>query len=148
MFTSVLLHLVHFVKFRFSIVTGSQHPIYKQLVDQVKLAVSDGLLAPGEQMPSVRSVAETLLINPNTVARAYGDLVKEGVLESQHGRGAFVSGRQQALIKSERIRRLKPHLETFINEARMLGFSPEEITEMIQKQLSKNNPTKKGNSHA
>src|SRR5882724_7863360 len=66
-------------------------PIYLQLIEQVKHAVETGALRPGEQLPGIRHLSEELVINPNTVAKAYRELEHEGVIELRHGAGAFVS---------------------------------------------------------
>src|SRR5207248_7019671 len=65
-------------------------PLYLQLIEQVKHAIETGAIRAGEQLPSVRQMAEDLLINPNTVARAYRDLEQEGFIELKHGSGAFI----------------------------------------------------------
>src|SRR5437868_8365077 len=66
-------------------------PIYLQLMEQVKHAIETGALHPGDQLPGMRPLAEELVINPNTVAKAYRELEHEGVIELRHGAGAFVS---------------------------------------------------------
>ena len=71
--------------------SSSGVPIYLQLMEQVKHAVETGALRPGEQLPGIRPLAEELVINPNTVAKAYRELEHEGVIELRHGAGAFVS---------------------------------------------------------
>ena len=71
-------------------------PIYLQLMEQVKHAVETGALRPGEQLPGIRPLAEELVINPNTVAKAYRELEHEGVIELRHGAGAFVSANAPA----------------------------------------------------
>ena len=65
-------------------------PVYVQLVEQVKHAIETGAIEAGDQLPSVRKMAEDLLINPNTVLRAYQDLEREGIIELRHGSGAFI----------------------------------------------------------
>jgi len=70
---------------------GGSRPIYRQIIDQVRQAVATEELAVGDALPSVRRLAEDLVVNHNTVAKAYAELVREGVLESQHGRGVFVA---------------------------------------------------------
>src|SRR5215813_6179805 len=110
-----------------SISTGSTAPIYRQIVDQICRAVATGALAPGEQMPSVRALAEQLVINPNTVARTYADLIREGVLEAQKGKGVFVARRRTVYTKTERLRRLDASLQAFVNAGIYLGFTPEEL---------------------
>ena len=71
-------------------------PIYLQLMEQVKHAIETGALRPGEQLPGIRPLAEELVINPNTVAKAYRELEHEGVIELRHGAGAFVSATARA----------------------------------------------------
>ena len=72
-------------------------PIYLQLMDQVKHAIETGALRPGEQLPGLRKVAEQLVMNPNTVAKAYRELEHEGVIDLRQGTGAFVTERRLAL---------------------------------------------------
>ncbi|HEX8832919.1 MAG TPA: GntR family transcriptional regulator [Abditibacteriaceae bacterium] len=119
----------------FQIVTGSNVPLYRQIVDLIRRAISTGQLAPGDQLPSVRALAEQLVINPNTVARAYGTLTQEGVLEAQAGKGLFVAARRQLLSSEERGRRLESALDTFLNEVLFLDFPPAEIIKLLQKKL-------------
>src|SRR5947209_18831489 len=105
-----------------TITTGSTVPIYRQITGQGCRAVATGQLRPGEQVPSVRALAEQLVINPNTVARTYSDLIREGVLEAQRGKGVFVARRRAVFTKSERLRRIDASLEAFVNEGVYLGF--------------------------
>jgi GntR family transcriptional regulator len=121
--------------FDLSITTGNTVPIYRQIVDQICRAVATGQLAPGEQMPSVRVLAEQLVINPNTVARTYADLIREGVLEAQKGKGVFVARRRTVYTKTERLRRLEASLQAFVNEGIYLGFTAEELREALENKL-------------
>jgi GntR family transcriptional regulator len=115
-----------------SIQPGSTVSIYKQIVEQVAAAVFAGRVADDEALPSVRALAEQLLINPNTVARAYAELVREGVLESRAGRGMFVSSRRrQIYTKAERVRRIDQSVASLVTEAMMLGFTADEIVEQV-----------------
>ena len=120
----------------FRVTTGSNFPIYKQITDQIRKAIATGTLLPGEQLPSVRALAEILVINPNTVARAYGDLVQEGVLDSQVGKGLFVARRRQKYSRAERLRRLDAALEVFVHEVLFLDFKSEEIITALQRKLA------------
>ncbi len=117
------------------IAVGGTVPLYRQIVDQVRLAVSTGTLVAGEQLPSVRTLAEQLVINPNTVAKAYTLLTQEGVVEAHAGKGLFVAQRRQRFSIEERERRLELALESFLNEVLFLDFSPEEILEQLKKRL-------------
>ena len=121
--------------FEISIVTGGDVPIYRQIVDQVCRAIATGQLAPGEQLPSVRVLAEQLVINPNTVRRTYADLIRDGVLESHPGKGVFVARRRAVYTKAERLRRIDASLEAFVNDGVHLGFTPEELREALERKL-------------
>jgi GntR family transcriptional regulator len=114
-----------------SILTGSKVSIYQQIIDQVCAAVAAGQISDEESLPSVRALAEQLLINPNTVLRAYGELGREGVLESRPGRGMFVSKRRQIYSPEERTRRIDQAITSLVSQAYILGFTPEEIVEQV-----------------
>ncbi len=120
----------------FRVTTGSNLPIYRQITDQVRRAIATGALLPGEQLPSVRALAEILVVNPNTVARAYADLTQEGVLESQAGKGLFVAQRRQKYSRAERVRRLDSALDAFVHEVLFLDFKAEEIVTVLQRKLA------------
>ena len=121
--------------FEFSITTGSLVPIYRQIVDQVCRAVAVGELAPGEQMPSVRALAEQLVINANTAARAYGELIRDGLLEAQKGKGVFVAKRRPVYTKAERMRRIGASLDAFVSEGVYLGFTADELRQALESRL-------------
>ena len=95
-------------------------------------------LAPGEQLPSVRALAERLVVNPNTIARTYGDLVRDGVLESQAGRGVFVPRRPRRPVytRAERLRRIRDSLDAFVSQGVYLGFTPAELRELLEARLT------------
>jgi DNA-binding transcriptional regulator YhcF (GntR family) len=126
-----------------SILTGTNVSIYRQIVDQVSTAVVSGRIADDEPLPSVRALAEQLLINPNTVARAYSELVREGILESRAGRGMFVAKRRQIYSRPERNRRIDHSLTSFVAEALMLGFTPDEIVEQVADKTREMMPDRK-----
>jgi len=122
--------------FQLNITTGAGTPIYRQIVDQVRLAVVTGDLPAGQAMPSVRSVAERLVVNVNTVVKAYGELVRDGVLESHHGKGFFVAQKRQVYSKAERVRRLRLARDAFVREAVFLDFSDDEIRRAVDDKLA------------
>jgi GntR family transcriptional regulator len=80
-------------------------------------------------------MAEQLVINPNTVARTYGDLVRDGVLEARPGKGVFVARRRPVYTRAERLRRITPSLDAFVAQGVYLGFTPEEMREMLETKL-------------
>jgi len=114
-----------------SISPASDVPIFRQIVQQVYRGVASGRLKVGEQLPSVRVLAEELVINPNTVARAYQDLIREGVLESQSGRGVFITERRQVFSEKERVRRLEHAAEQLCHEAILLDSGIGEIRAVV-----------------
>ena len=114
-----------------SILTGSNVSIYQQIVEQVCAAAYAGRISDDEPLPSVRALAEELLINPNTVLKAYGELVREGVIESRPGRGMFISKRRQIYSGEERARRIDQAITSLVSQAFMLGFSSEELVKLV-----------------
>ena len=122
---------------RINIITGGKVPIYRQVVDQIRSAIGSGSFAVGAPLPSVRALATELIVNPNTIAKAYSALVNDGVIESQRGRGYFVIQRREIFTKKERKLRLSEAINPFIAEAMTLGFDEAEIIAEIQKHFSK-----------
>lgn len=126
------------------ITTGNNTPIYRQIVEQVRRAVATGALAPGDPLPSVREAALRLAVNPNTVARAYGDLTREGLLETHPGKGLFVAPRRTLYSDEERGRRLDLAAEQFVQNVLLLGFSPTDVVRVIERKLSAVTPRADG----
>lgn len=116
---------------------GSGVPIFRQVIDQIRLAVATGRLAEGEQLPSVRALAENLVVNPNTIAKAYSDLARERVIDCRQGRGVFVAPRRQVYSKAERTRRLAPLIDALVNEGLSLGYDADEIVDALRHRLAK-----------
>jgi GntR family transcriptional regulator len=102
-------------------------PFYKQIILQVQMAIADGRLASGEQLPTVRSLAVDLQVNPNTVARAYNELEIRGVVNTQQGSGTFISNKRIQLPEIEREKILAEISTGFITKAASYGFSMAEI---------------------
>lgn len=110
-------------------------PVYLQLEAQVKQAVAAGALRATDALPSVRKLAAELRINPNTVARAYQNLERDGVIRSVPGGGTFVADGVPGLLKSEKIRRLRPHARQVAVEGRQLRLTGEEILRLVEDEL-------------
>jgi GntR family transcriptional regulator len=121
--------------FHINISTGATSPIYKQITEQVRLALATGRLKVDDQLPSVRALAEDLVLNPNTVARAYADLAREGLIEARPGRGVFVIEKRKVFSKEEGQRRLGALLDTLVGEAMAIDLSPQELREAFEKKL-------------
>jgi GntR family transcriptional regulator len=108
-------------------------PIYLQIVNQVKYLVAAGRLAPGEELPPIRTLADRLTINPNTVARAYRELEVAGVVVKRGTTGTFVSDAGSPLARKERVRILSERIDALLAEARQLGFSSAELSDLIRR---------------
>lgn len=107
-------------------------PMYVQVMEQIKHAIETGALQPGEQLPGIRSLAEMLVINPNTVAKVYRELEHEGVLDLRHGMGAFVSDRSSTGSRTNRVRMAQPLVKQFVTRLRKLGLNEEEIRRLFE----------------
>lgn len=116
---------------QFRIDPSSRLPIYRQLGNQIREAVARGRLRAGDQLPSVRDLSRTLVVNPNTVARVYTELEREGVLHTRQGLGAFVAEPRADLTKRARKEKLQELLDHFLTEAVYLGFSAEEVVAAV-----------------
>jgi GntR family transcriptional regulator len=113
----------------------SRVPIYRQLMDQIRQAIARGRLRPGSRLPSVRVMSRELVVNPNTVARAYTELEREGVLNTRQGLGVFVAEPQAELSGAARRERLSAALDRFLTEAVHLGFSADDVISAVTKRI-------------
>ncbi|MFJ1467915.1 GntR family transcriptional regulator [Massilia orientalis] len=114
----------------FSIATGSSEPIYRQLVEQVRRLSASGQLRPGDEMPSVREIAQALALNPMTVSKAYSLLEMEGVLARRRGLGMVVA-ESASTQPADRAGLLRPTLERAAVEARQLELDPETVLSLF-----------------
>jgi GntR family transcriptional regulator len=103
-------------------------PIYLQVIEQVKRSVAVGVLEAGEQLPTVKQLALDLTINPNTVAKAYRELERDGVIETAPGRGSFIKGNGQAdSTKAAAIDIARAVLSAAVREAKSVGLSSDDV---------------------
>ena len=123
-----------------SINPKSAVPIYMQIIGQIRRQVAAGLLTPGDQLPSVRDLASQLLINPNTAARVYRDLERDGLIETRRGQGTYIASTAAALAEPERQRIVGERFKELIDEARGLGFADGAILNLCQKTLATHRP--------
>lgn len=120
-------------------------PIYRQIVTQIKYMVASSRLRPGDEVPPIRVLAEQLLINPNTVARAYRDLEAAGILTSRRGSGTQVADKGSPLAHTERLRVLNKLIEGLLVEADQLDFTLEDVIELIREQNRLLGASERGN---
>jgi GntR family transcriptional regulator len=106
--------------------------IYLQIVNQVKYLVASGRLTPGTELPPIRVLAERLLINPSTVARAYRELEAAGIVEKRRTAGTYVSDQGSPLARRERAKILAERIDALLAEARQMNFSLEDVFKLIE----------------
>jgi GntR family transcriptional regulator len=111
-------------------------PIYLQLMEQVKHAIETGAMRPGEQLPGIRPLAEELVINPNTVAKAYRELEHEGVIELRQGAGAFISANAGGRKVTDNFRAAQSIVAGAVTRLRARSVSDEEIRRLFEAELA------------
>ena len=111
-------------------------PIYLQLMEQLKHAIETGALKAGDQLPGIRPLAEELVINPNTVAKAYRELEHEGVIELRHGAGAFVSASARGKRAAEKVRAGQSIVASAVEKLHARGMSDDEIRRLFEAELA------------
>jgi GntR family transcriptional regulator len=111
---------------------GGGLPIYLQIVHQVKLLVASGRLKPADELPPIRVLAEQLTINPNTVARAYLELERAGVVVKRHGTGTYISEKDSAVATRERLHLLEDRADALLVEARHLDIPWTELVKLLR----------------
>ncbi|APW60785.1 GntR family transcriptional regulator [Paludisphaera borealis] len=118
---------------RIHISTNEGVPIYLQIVNQVKYLVASGRLSAGEELPPIRVLAEQLVVNPNTVARAYRELEGAGLVEKRRTAGTYVADNGSRLARGERLKILAERIDALLAESRQLGVSLEDVLDLIRK---------------
>ena len=118
-------------------------PIYLQIVNQVKYLVGSGRLAAGEEIPPIRVLAEQLLVNPNTVARAYLELERAGVVVKRHGSGTYVSESGSPLARKQRMKILTQRADALIAEAQHMDVDLQEVIQLLKQRYEVINSTEK-----
>lgn len=116
---------------------AAPEPLFEQIGQRVKESVAAGLMAPGDRLPSVRELARELAINPNTVARAYEALERDGVIVRRQGSGCFITEQASPLRDDERKKRLSEQARRLVTEAFHLGFDAADIEAAVSSELDR-----------
>ena len=119
-------------------------PIYLQVMQQIKYLVASGRLQTGDELPSIRALAEELIVNPNTIARAYRELELEGVVEKRRTAGTFVADSGSPLARKERLKSLKQRVDQLLVETYQMGFELDDIVKLLKQSEIGSKPTRKG----
>jgi len=110
-------------------------PLYLQLMQQIRHAVETGVLRRGDQLPGIRTLAEEIVVSHNTVAKAYSELEREGLLEIRHGSGAFIAAKRGGKSRSERVRLAQERVHALVDDLQRNGFSAEEVRRLFEAEL-------------
>ena len=119
-------------RFRLQLDLHSGMPVYRQLIDQVRGGIASGMLAAGDQLPTVRQLAVDLAINPNTVVRAYRELELGGLLETHQGTGTFISAQKMKRTDAQRERQLAQIVSDCVSRAGAAGFTVDDLIEALR----------------
>lgn len=122
-------------------------PIYRQIVNQVKYLIASGQLVAGDELPPIRTLAEQLLVTPNTIVKSYSELESEGLVYKRRGAGTYIADFKSPLARKEQKRILTQRADALLAEARQLNFTFEEVVDLLSKrQALLNKSTSKENS--
>ncbi|MHB9293367.1 putative HTH-type transcriptional repressor YtrA [Hollandina sp. SP2] len=119
-------------KLRFSLDTDNGVPVYRQIIQQIEYAILSGRVQAGDRLPTIRSLAVDLKINPNTIAKAYSELEIRGILNKQVGSGTYISGKKPLEEEHARDRKIQEVLGRFIDEMYSLGVEKKELVNLIE----------------
>lgn len=119
----------------FTIDSSNRLPIWQQLAQQVRESIARGKLQPGDRLPSVRELSRTVVVNPNTIAKVYTELEREGILNTRPGLGAFVAQPSSEQTHKVRKERLQEALGLFLTEAVHLSFTAKDVVEIVSRQV-------------
>src|SRR4051795_6783835 len=119
----------------FRVNATAAQPLYMQLMEQIRHAAETGLLQDGDQLPGIRTLAEELVVSPNTVVKAYTELEKEGLLELRHGAGAFVTLNRRTRQLTSRMPAARRRVADLIEHLREEGLADEEIRRAFEAEL-------------
>lgn len=119
----------------FKLNPSAGQPLYLQVVQQVRHAIETGVLQGGDPLPGIRTLAEELVVSPNTIAKAYSELEHAGLLELRHGSGAYVMAKRRVESRTVQIRAAQGRVQTLVESLHAKGFSDEEIHRMFAAEL-------------
>jgi GntR family transcriptional regulator len=114
-------------------ITATDGPIYQQIIQQIKALVAAGRLAPGEELPPIRTLALQLTVNPNTVARAYRELAEAGVLTNRRTAGTYVAAEAAPLAREQCLDALSEQADALLAEARRLNIDLEDLLTLLRR---------------
>jgi GntR family transcriptional regulator len=119
----------------FKVNSSGGQPLYLQLMQQVRFAIETGVLADGDLMPGIRTLAEELVVSHNTVAKAYTELAREGLLDLRHGSGAYVCAKPRMQSRAELVRVAQERVRALVQALRDEGLAEQELVRLFEAEL-------------
>ena len=116
----------------FSLDPANGVPIYRQIIQQIEYAILSERVRPGDRLPTIRSLAVELKTNPNTIAKAYGELEIRGILETQVGSGTYISDQKPVMANDGLSRKIREVLTRFVHDMRDLGVEKQELVRLLE----------------
>ncbi|MBN9657185.1 MAG: GntR family transcriptional regulator [Acidobacteria bacterium] len=120
---------------QFKLNLSAGQPLYAQLVQQVRHGIETGVLQDGDVLPGIRTLAETLAVGHNTIAKAYSELEHEGLLELRQGLGAYITARRRQKSRAELLRSARESMRAFVASLRDKGLTDEEILRLAEAEI-------------
>ena len=117
--------------------SGNEAPIYQQIVNQIKYLVASGQMGPGDELTPIRALAAQVVVNPNTVARAYMELEREGVVVKRHGAGTFVADRPPSFSKRQQRKVLIERVDSLLAEAVQMGVGLDAVVALVRERSAR-----------
>lgn len=130
-----IISVIQLIGMIFKLNPSAGQPLYSQVVQQVRYAIETGILHDGDALPGIRTLAEELVVSPNTIAKAYSELEHTGLLELRHGSGAYAIARRRVKSRAERTRAAQGRVQELVESLHSEGFSDEEIHRMFVAEL-------------
>ena len=127
----------------FTVNPSSRQPLYLQLIQQIRHAIETGVVQPGDSLPGIRTLAEQLVVSPNTVVKAYSELEHDGLLDLRHGSGAYIAAGRGTKSRSERVRRGQDRVRALVDRLLDDGLSEQEIQRLVEAELFYRNPSQR-----
>ena len=116
----------------FIVAAGSELPIYRQIMRQITDDIAGGRFKPGDKLQSQRELAEQLVVSPLTVKKAYDELEREGLIQTERGRGTFITARAAPMDSESQRKRLREHARRLLSRAHLAGMSASQVQELLR----------------
>ena len=119
----------------FIVNASASQPLYLQLMQQIRHGIETGVLQPGDALPGIRTLAQQLVVSPNTIVKAYSEIEREGLLDMRQGSGAYIAARRAARSRADRVRLSQERVRSLVERLQEDGLSEDEIQRLVEAEL-------------